>query len=138
VTQDAGPINPAWIPRDEVLNRMEELMKENGGDREKARKEWENESDYHARSVVETLMYRFKQLCGEKLFSRKTAFQLREVAMKVTMRNKLPSLGRPVFSVAYNSPDFRTWELLTLKSTLRNNAYFYVVFWGFRALCFVF
>jgi hypothetical protein len=37
VTQDGGPINPAWIPRDEVLNRMEELMKENGGDREKAR-----------------------------------------------------------------------------------------------------
>jgi hypothetical protein len=57
-------------------------------------------------------MYRFQELCGEKLFSRKTASQLREVAMKVTMLNKLPSLGRPVFSVAYNSPHFRTGEIL--------------------------
>jgi hypothetical protein len=57
-------------------------------------------------------MYRFKQLCGEKLFSRKTASQLREAAMKVTMLNKLPSLGRPVFSLAYNEPHFRNCEIL--------------------------
>jgi hypothetical protein len=55
-----------------------------------------------------------RECLGEKLFSRKTASQLREVAMKVTMLNKLPSLGMPVFSIAYNSPHFRTWEILNL------------------------
>ena len=90
---------PALAPRDAAVQRIEELTAKNGGNREKARKQWKEESDYHCRSVVETLMYRFKQICGDKLFSRRADLQIQEAKLKVTLLNKFTSLGMPVFNI---------------------------------------
>ncbi len=91
---------PALASRDCAIRRINSLTDIYGGDRERARKEWKEETDYHSRSVVETLMYRYKQICGDKLFSRRADMQVREVATKVTMLNKFTNLGMPVFTIA--------------------------------------
>ena len=97
VVQSYDAASPALKPRDAAIERIAELT-QHLGDGELARKQWKYESDYHSRSVVETMMFRFKTLCGEKLFSRSAASQQQEVAIKISILNKLTSLGMPVFS----------------------------------------
>lgn len=75
--------------RDGAIRRIRELGKE-------GRKEWKREVGYHKRSLVETAMYRLKQLFGERLSSRKLRSQATEVAMRCEALNRMTDLGMPV------------------------------------------
>ena len=56
---------------------------------------WKVESGYHKRSLVETHMYRFKNLFSEKLQARKFENQATEVFLKTKILNKMTALGMP-------------------------------------------
>lgn len=75
--------------RDWAIQRIRELGKE-------GRKEWKVEVGYHKRSLVETAMYRLKQLFGERLSSRKLRSQATEVALRCQAQNRMVDLGIPV------------------------------------------
>ncbi len=57
---------------------------------------WKRVWGYHRRSLVETAMYRFKQLMTGKLSLRKYNGQVSEVMAYVHAMNKLNTLGLPV------------------------------------------
>lgn len=65
-----------------------------GGD-DLARKIWKKLKGYHTRSLVETAMYRFKQLTGERLKSRRWENQCSEADIKCLVINKMTKLGMP-------------------------------------------
>ena len=69
----------------------EELLK----NQEQARKIWKIEADYHSRSVVETAMFRFKQIFGDKFLSREFSNQKVEMLIKTNILNKFTKLGMP-------------------------------------------
>jgi len=94
VKQAKETAKQALLPRDEAIERLETLYRELG-DKHKARQAWKLEKDYHIRSISETGMYRFKTLCGNKLFSRQEATQKTEVAIKINIINQLTRLGMP-------------------------------------------
>ncbi len=73
------------------IRKLEEITK----DQDKARKQWKVEVDYHSRSVVETAMYRYKQIFGDKLLSRNMKNQQIEMLIKTNILNKFTSLGMP-------------------------------------------
>lgn len=77
--------------RDEAVLQIKGL----GGD-DKARKMWKQLKGYHKRSLVETMMYRIKQLTGEKLRSRIWENQQCESKVKCLVINKITSLGMPI------------------------------------------
>jgi hypothetical protein len=99
VLQSPDQADVARQSRDQAIERIQELTKEYAGDREAARKKWKEEVEYHQRSLVETAMYRFKTLCGGKLFSRKESSQQREALIKVNVINKMTQLGMPLTTV---------------------------------------
>ena len=65
-----------------------------GGD-STAKMLWKKLVRYHRRSLVETLMYRLKQILGEKLKSRCSANQAIEAHCKCVILNKMTHLGLP-------------------------------------------
>lgn len=77
--------------RDEAVLQIKGL----GGD-DKARKMWKQLKGYHKRSLVETMMYRIKQLTGGKLRSRLWGTQQCESKVKCLVINKMTSLGMPM------------------------------------------
>lgn len=72
------------------VERIKEL-----GDDEEARKIWKKEVRYHQRSLVETAMFRFKTIFGDKLCSRRFDNQQAEAQFKAFMLNKMTNLGMP-------------------------------------------
>jgi hypothetical protein len=60
------------------------------------REPWKKQSGYHRRSLVETHMYRFKTILGQRLSSRKFNNQVCEVKVKTLILNKMTALGMPV------------------------------------------
>jgi hypothetical protein len=60
------------------------------------REEWKKRSNYHRRSLVENTFYRYKQILGDKLYSRKMENQQVEALIKCHVLNKMTSLGMPV------------------------------------------
>jgi hypothetical protein len=74
--------------RDEALKRMQELGEE-------GRAQWKKEIGYHRRSRVETFMYRYKTLLGDRLASRKESTQTTEVSIKLDVLNRMIELGMP-------------------------------------------
>ena len=60
-----------------------------------ARQEWKKQSGYSRRSLVESLMYRFKTLTGDKLWARNVKVQDAEVAVRVGIINRMRVLARP-------------------------------------------
>lgn len=66
-----------------------------GGD-DDARKLWKVLKGYHTRSLVETSMYRIKQLTGSNLRSRLFKRQVTEAHVKCLVINKMTKLGMPV------------------------------------------
>lgn len=60
-----------------------------------ARKIWKKLKGYHTRSLVETAMYRLKQLTGERLRSRRWENQCSESNVKCLIINKMTVLGMP-------------------------------------------
>lgn len=65
-----------------------------GGD-DDARKLWKKLKGYHRRSLAETAMFRFKQLFGSKLTSRKLETQRAESRAKCEALNIMTRLGMP-------------------------------------------
>lgn len=58
-------------------------------------KKWKQESGYHKRSLVETGMYRQKQILGDKLKSIKFSNQITESKIRCSILNKMTHLGMP-------------------------------------------
>ena len=74
-----------WDDRDEAIRRIRKI----------GRKKWKQESGYHRRSLVETTMYRLKQLFGERLTARRTEQQDTEVRIRCAALNRMTGLGMP-------------------------------------------
>lgn len=74
----------------DAVNARDEIIKEV---RKIGLKEWKIKTGYHKRSLVENCMYRFKNLAGSKLISRKNCNQFAEVSIKCEILNKMLSLG---------------------------------------------
>lgn len=79
---------PALEERDKAIRRIQEL-----GDEGRAL--WKKEIGYHRRSRVETLMFRYKTILGDRLSSRKEWAQATEVSIKLDVLNRMTELGMP-------------------------------------------
>ena len=77
---------PALEERDKAIRRIQEL-----GDEGRAL--WKKEKGYHRRSRVETLMFRYKTVLGDRLSSRKEWTQTTEVSIKLDALNRMTELG---------------------------------------------
>ena len=91
--KDAKPQTPkhaiaAKVPRDFAISYIQQH-----GNNEDARKKWKQDSKYHARSLSETSMYRFKTHFGPSVRSRTFANQRTEIAIKINVLNRIASLG---------------------------------------------
>jgi hypothetical protein len=62
---------------------------------ENARRTWKHLKGYHKRSLVETMMYRIKQLTGDRLRSREFKRQKVEVMIRCLAVNRMTRLGMP-------------------------------------------
>ena len=78
-----------------------EILGLGGGD--EARACWKILKGYHKRSLVETAMYRIKQLTGEGLLSRELSRQSVEAQIKCLVVNKVTRLGMPLGSWVYST-----------------------------------
>ena len=56
---------------------------------------WKQEIGYHRRSRVETLMYRYKTVLGDRLSARRERTQATEVSIKLDALNRMTELGMP-------------------------------------------
>ena len=56
---------------------------------------WKKKHNYHRRTFAETVMFRFKQLLGDKVYARGLASQSRELGIKCIILNRMASLGLP-------------------------------------------
>lgn len=81
--------NPGLTERNKILLEIQNSMMKDKLSYEEARKKWKKSSNYHQRSKVETAMYRFKTLLGDKLSSRKLKNQKNEALIKCAILNKL-------------------------------------------------
>lgn len=79
---------PALKERDEAIRRIQEL----GSD---GRSLWKKEVGYHRRSRVETLMFRYKTVLGERLTARREWTQATEISIKLDALNRMTELGMP-------------------------------------------
>jgi hypothetical protein len=80
-----------------VINRNNAVLEIHGlGGTDEARKCWKILKGYHIRSLVETCMYRIKQLTGCYLLARKWEKQPVEAQIKCLVVNKMTKLGMPV------------------------------------------
>ena len=79
---------PALKERDEAIRRIQELGDE-------GRSLWKKEIGYHRRSRVETLMFRYKTVLGDRLTSRKEQTQATEISIKLDVLNRMTEPGMP-------------------------------------------
>jgi len=79
---------PALDERDKAIRRIEELGDE-------GRAHWKKEIGYHRRSRVETAMFRYKTILGDRLTARSKWTQATEVAVKWDVLNRMTELGMP-------------------------------------------
>jgi hypothetical protein len=85
--QRKDPI-PSLLPRDEAINRINELGAE-------GRAQWKKEIGYHRRSLAETFMFRYKTIVGDRLSARRWQTQITEVKIKLDAINRMTELGMP-------------------------------------------
>lgn len=79
---------PCLEERDKAINRIKELGEE-------GRAHWKKEIGYHRRSRVETFMFRYKTIMGDRLSARKWKNQATEVQIKLDVLNRMTELGMP-------------------------------------------
>jgi hypothetical protein len=79
---------PALLARDQAIRRIQELGDE-------GRSLWKQEIGYYRRSRVETFMFRYKTILGERLAARRKWTQATEVAIKLDVLNRMTELGMP-------------------------------------------
>lgn len=72
-------------PRDQNLRQI----------RRTSKARWKQETGYHKRSLVETTMFRFKTIFGDKLKARDFPRQRTEFLIKIAALNKMTRLGMP-------------------------------------------
>lgn len=72
-------------PRDENLRAI----------RRSSRKRWKEAVGYHVRSLVETAIFRFKTIFGDRLDARLLPQQRTEVFLKCAILNRMRELGMP-------------------------------------------
>lgn len=75
------------LPRDEVVREI----------RRTSRRAWKINAGYHLRSLVETTMYRLKQIFSSKLKNRKLHNQKTEAKLRCRILNRITQLGMPTF-----------------------------------------
>jgi transposase len=63
---------------------------------QKGRKAWKQQSSYHRRSLVENGFYRYKQILGDNLSSRKLGNQKVEALIRCHALNKMTLMGMPI------------------------------------------
>jgi hypothetical protein len=73
------------LPRDQNLRRIRTI----------GRKAWKEEIGYHARSLSETAMFRFKTLFGHGLSNRQFETQRIQTKIRIQAMNKMTLLGMP-------------------------------------------
>ena len=83
-----GIPSPALQERDRAIRRIQELGDE-------GRSLWKQEVGYHRRSLVETLMFRYKTILGDRLTARKEQNQVTEVRIKLDVLNRMTEVGKP-------------------------------------------
>jgi hypothetical protein len=81
---------PTLQERDRAIRRIQELGDE-------GRSLWKQEVGYHRRSLVETLMFRYKIILGDRLTARKEQNQVTEVRIKLDILNRMMGLGQGLF-----------------------------------------
>ena len=59
------------------------------------RVQWKKEIGYHRRSLVETFMFRYKTIVGDRLSAKKWQTQVAEVKIKLVVINRMTELGMP-------------------------------------------
>lgn len=79
---------PALKERDDAIRRIQECGEE-------GRSLWKQEIGYHRRSRVETLMFRYKTVLGDRLSARREHTQATEVQIKLDVLNRMTELGMP-------------------------------------------
>jgi len=72
-------------PRNQIIQRCQKVGK----------KQWKQESGYHIRSLVETAMYRLKQIFSGNLKNRAFETQQTEAYVRIYVLNKMTRLGMP-------------------------------------------
>jgi len=72
-------------PRDENLRTIRKTSKEG----------WKQRSGYHARSLSETVMYRYKRTIGERVRARTSASQQVETTIGCKILNRMANVGMP-------------------------------------------
>jgi len=82
--------------RDENLRRVRKV----------GRKQWKQESQYHRRSLAETQMFRFKTIFGERVRTRKTGNQFKELLLKCAVLNQMSIWECPRATVLPNKGHF--------------------------------
>ena len=91
------PVNAQICRKDPppcLIDRNDAVEKIRGGGQE-GRKLWKENSGYHKRSLIETLMFRFKTIMGGDLRSRIWRNQVAEALIKLQALNKMTELGMP-------------------------------------------
>jgi hypothetical protein len=63
--------------------------------RKHGRSAWKRDSDYHARSLAETAMFRIKTIFGDKLSTRLMETQTTQALIRCAVFNKMTHLGMP-------------------------------------------
>lgn len=84
------PVDEAVRERNAAISAIEEL----GGD-DAARAQWKKLTGYHKRSLVETTMFRYKQIFGGNLRSRLWENQQVEARLKCMLLNEMTRIGMP-------------------------------------------
>lgn len=82
--------NPAIIPRDDLINRLNSAP-----DKEEELRTWKQENDYHRRSLVETNMSRMSSIFGDEISSRTPENQFTDLAIRCRIINVMNQLGLP-------------------------------------------
>jgi hypothetical protein len=86
------PAAPVSDPCNNTTQRDRHLH----GIAEKGRMGWQKASGYNVRSRVEAAIGRYKQVIGDSLRFRKDERRATEVAVAVTVLNRMTELGRPI------------------------------------------
>ncbi len=63
--------------------------------RQRGRREWKRESDYHRRSLAETAVFRVKMIFGERVSARSFDGQAAQLLVRCAALNRMTHLGMP-------------------------------------------
>jgi IS5 family transposase len=90
VQRNKNKKNPALIPRDELINRLNSAL-----DKEEELRVWKKENNYHRRSLAETNMSRLSFIFGDQMSARTPENQFTDLSIRCRIINKINRLGMP-------------------------------------------